>query len=616
MTFLFPLGFLALLGIPVLILIYIIKNRYTEQTVTSTYLWTLSEKFLRRRIPINRLTGILSLILQILAVILIAVIVAHPVITLPGAAQAYCFVLDASGSMNIEYQGSTRFEEGRQKIKDMINGSVKGSTYTLICAGATTETVFEGYTDKERAVEAVDELESGYTAAGLGDALIEAQKYFNDNPRAHTYLITDKVYADSQNVDIINVGGGAVNYALRDAAYEYTADGGLKVSGKAVSYGGDAEVEIGLYFNGSDEEYSVLSLQLSEGEEKAFEFGTGPSDFESFELRINDGDDLGLDSSVTVFNKSRENSSDTLLVSDGSIYMEAALRSVGVTNLTVIKAEEYEGQTGYGLYIFENFVPEITPAEGSVWYINPDKSPEGANFSFQTEVEANGAAVYSTSTKTTVRKMLDGVTADSFLLKRFVKLGTGGGDFTVYATCDGSPLMFSGANAYGNREVVMAFSLRDSAAFTLSLDCTTLISNFINYSFPEVVDSTAYVCGDILPVNVLPGCKNIRIVAPSGKESYPDISTTVSEYLVSEVGAYKIYLTMADGSEREVNVYSTLPEEESVPLCEEEAFKLTGTPQAGGLAGFYDDLLAVFIILAVLVAADFGVYCYEQYQLR
>ena len=50
MTFLYPLGLLGLLGIPVLIVIYIIKSKYTEQTVSSTYLWKLSERFLKKRI--------------------------------------------------------------------------------------------------------------------------------------------------------------------------------------------------------------------------------------------------------------------------------------------------------------------------------------------------------------------------------------------------------------------------------------------------------------------------------------------------------------------------------------------------------------------------------------
>lgn len=89
MSFLYPLGFLGLLAIPVLILIYIIKNKYTEQVVASTYLWTLSERFLKRKNPVNKITGIISLILQILAVTAISFAIAHPVFTMRGAAEDY-----------------------------------------------------------------------------------------------------------------------------------------------------------------------------------------------------------------------------------------------------------------------------------------------------------------------------------------------------------------------------------------------------------------------------------------------------------------------------------------------------------------------------------------------
>ena len=50
--------------------------------------------------------------------------------------------------------------------------------------------------------------------------------------------------------------------------------------------------------------------------------------------------------------------------------------------------------------------------------------------------------------------------------------------------------------------------------------------------------------------------------------------------------------------------------------AEEESFSLKGIPDEAMKTGTYDDLLAWFIVLAVLVAADWMVYCYEQYQLR
>ena len=143
MSFLYPLGLLGLLAIPVLIFIYIIKSKYTEQTITSTYLWTLSEKFLKRKNPINKITGIISLILQILAVIFISIALAHPVFVLKGRANDYCFVLDGSGSMNTVQEGSTRFEAGKERIRGIINSAADGSTFTLITTGNVTDTVMK-----------------------------------------------------------------------------------------------------------------------------------------------------------------------------------------------------------------------------------------------------------------------------------------------------------------------------------------------------------------------------------------------------------------------------------------------------------------------------------------
>ena len=87
MKFLQPLGLLGLIGVPVIILIYILKNKYNEQTVPSTYLWTLSEKFFKRRNPLSGLTGLISLILQILTVIVVSLAIARPIFVLPDSAQ-------------------------------------------------------------------------------------------------------------------------------------------------------------------------------------------------------------------------------------------------------------------------------------------------------------------------------------------------------------------------------------------------------------------------------------------------------------------------------------------------------------------------------------------------
>ena len=245
MRFLYPLGLLGLIGIPILIIIYIIKNKYTEQTVASTYIWTLSERFLKRKNPINRITGIISLILQILAVAVMSVSIAHPVIVLENEAFEYCFILDASGSMQISYEGKTRMDRGKAEIVSVIENAVDGSAYTLVYVGETTTTLYERLEDKKQAIALLQETEPSCAKTDFTDAVSVAQSYFDANPALKTYLVTDKTYERNDNVILINVSDGTENYAVSDVTY--TLDKGvLTVEGNVTSYENDAELTVEL----------------------------------------------------------------------------------------------------------------------------------------------------------------------------------------------------------------------------------------------------------------------------------------------------------------------------------------------------------------------------------
>ena len=251
MTFLYPLGLLGLIGIPILIIIYIIKSKYTEQTVSSTYLWTLSERFIKRKNPISRLTGIISLILQLLTITVVSLAIAHPIITVPNAANEYCFILDASGSMNMETDGVTRFEAGKADIASTVEDATGGSLFTLIYAGDTTSVVFERTGNKEHALILLDELKPCYGTGDMTDATSIAQGYFNENPSMITYLVTDKLYRMDNNVILDSVNRDEKNVSILDASYTLI-DGKLSVSGTAMSYSGSELVTMNLYINGSD----------------------------------------------------------------------------------------------------------------------------------------------------------------------------------------------------------------------------------------------------------------------------------------------------------------------------------------------------------------------------
>lgn len=660
MSFLYPLGLLALLAIPVLILIYIIKNRYTEQTVTSTYLWELSEKFLRRRIPINKLTGIISLILQILAVVLIALIVAHPILSIPGGANEYCFILDASGSMNIQMNGSTRFEEGKKRIAEIIDGSMNGSTYTLICVG---DTVYKSttFSDKELALETLygESFEVSYSNANPNEAITLANAYYSEHPAAVVYLVTDRTYETMEHVEPINVLGGDKNYSVSDVK-GVTAGADLTIEGNVTSYGSDVEkITLNVYFSeGVDETTGEMQYRLDgayditaeegniiSGEEVHFELKfAGMAGYEAFKLTIVQTDALALDNEVIVYNVHHENFDKTLVIygktediqHNQMVYKEPnfllwGLRAAGNNQIVTVTDEEYASnakyRSGYGLYIFNDcptvddngqFIQLEMPTDGAVWIINPQNAFAGSNITVQNETVAKSPAQFSKSTNSSVKKMLEGVAQKEFELNKYIKLGING-TFTELVRCDGNPLLLTGVNANGNREVVFAFGLSASADFTLHADFTTILAHLLSYSFPEVLEETSYYCGDTLQINVVSGCTGIRIDPPSGGDpSYPETTNiAVAEHLLTETGIYTVTLIMKEG-ERTFYVYSSLPKEERVLTVVEQAPFTLNKPEgtAEKLPGIIDNLLIIFIILAVVAVADYGVYCYEQYQLR
>ena len=207
MSLYYPFGLLGLIGIPVLIVIYIIKSKYTEQTVSSTYLWELSERFLKKRKRVSKLTGIISLILQILVVAAASLLIAHPVFTIPNAADDYYFILDGSASMNMTDGGETRFERAQREITSIIDSSYNGSTYSLVFVGENTDVMFEGVIKKEQAEKNVNALSASWCEADCVSALEFAQEYFNSNPSAKIYILSDKEIS-TENMQLIDVSAG------------------------------------------------------------------------------------------------------------------------------------------------------------------------------------------------------------------------------------------------------------------------------------------------------------------------------------------------------------------------------------------------------------------------
>ena len=620
MSFLYPLGLWGLLGIPVLIIIYIIKSKYTEQTVSSTYLWVLSEKFLKRRNPLNRLTGIISLILQILAVTAISLAIAHPMITVPDSANDYFFILDGSGSMRMEYgvdeEGNTRtrFEEGKAKIADAIENAVDGSIFTLSYAGDHAGLVFDSIDDKEQALFLLSELEPAHGSVALTDAIGDAQTHFNENTSALVYLVTDKYYETTNNMTLVHVGNEVENYAVSDLTYTYV-DKLLTVNGYLMSYSSDATLTTELYVNGGDEPLTMGVVVVRQGEKTPFQLVARVNDFSELKVSVVEDDGYAVDNVQEVFDIESENTYNTLIVSDYPFFIESMLDSLLNARMDVVTPEEYTGQKGYGLYVFDGYTPDAMPTDGAVWLINQKASLPDSGFSVQSEVTFSKAEPLelSTSTASGLKDLVVDLTGDEIYVNAYVKYGLYR-NFTTIMTHNGNPVIFAGTNALGNREVVFAFDFHNSN-MPLLFDYTVIMRNLVTYSFPELIASTSYYCGQEITVNVPANCESIRIDAPSGDSSYLSTESATARFVPSEVGVYTVTMNVSD-TQRQFKLFASVNEEERLPVTAELELSLQGEATPGGFDGKYDALMAVLIALAVIFVADWMVYCYEKYQLR
>ncbi len=619
MSFLYPLGLLGLVGIPILILVYIIKSKYAEQTVASTYLWTLSERFLKRKKRVSRLTGIISLILQLLAVTLISLLIAHPIITVPNSANEYCFILDGSGSMRMQSSdgSATRFEAGKDAIADVIGKAVDGSRYTLIYMGDETSIIYEQLEDKEQALLLLDELTPVYATLSPDAALDIAQDYFDDNRGLLCYFVTDTAHEKAENLTLINVADTVENYALSDVHATLRADE-LSVSGQVTSYTSDKKLTVVLYIDGAAEPAVKTEVSAKAGVPAAFTLETEIESYATLTVEILETDALAEDNRFMLHDVSSESSYNTLIVSERPFFLESALRSLLNAQIDVIEPKDYTGQTGYGLYIFDTVDPATMselPTDGTVWLFNVAGSIEGAGFTVQGEVILDKADVltHATSSSSATQKLVEGMKQNEIFITRYIKCGVYR-NFTTLLSYMGYPVVFAGTGEYGNREVVFAFDIHDSN-LPLLYDYAVLMRNLVAYSFPNMVDDTAFVCGDAAEINVIANCDSIRVESPSGGVTYLDTSLAADSVTLREVGVYTVHMTVA-GSRRQFSVWAALPQAESQPAPVGESVALAGTAAPGGFDGRYDPLTALFIALAVVFLADWMVYCYEKYQLR
>jgi Ca-activated chloride channel homolog len=384
MSFLLPLGLLALLTLPLIVLLHLMRERRRRVVVPSLLLWQLMpqrrEAQQRRRLPLT-----LLLLLHLLAAAALAFALAAPVLNLNlfGSEQHLAFVIDTSTSMAAPASGlgaGTRLQAAQERVREAAGSLGARDTLTIFAAGSTPRLIaVGGAADAPQLLAALAELTAGSTGADIAGALTLAEAALQERRSARIIVLTDAAIptlaADVERrppalpVEWRLVGGSLDNRALVTlAARPRGTNGPIQIYARAVNYGlAPTRATLRLYRDEALIDTRPVNLRPDGEVELTW---TLPAGGGLLRAEIDGNDGLPADDTIAL-NLSQSRPVRALLVSAAPAELERALRAVPGLELRVTSPASYLASPGAAdLTILDGVLPAAWPP-GGVLAINP-----------------------------------------------------------------------------------------------------------------------------------------------------------------------------------------------------------------------------------------------------
>lgn len=613
-----PLGLLGLTAILALILIYILKPKYQEKKVSSTYVWRLSLRYRKHKIPFQWLKSSILFLVQVLILAALAFMMAQPQVVLSTRSGEKVVVLDASAAMLAEEGGETRFDRARDEIGDLAELTAPEDRFSVILAGSEASFIVRRSDSASYIRQNLAEADCGFASANLEDAMDLAEGVLAENPNAEVILYTCRNYEDPGRVTVKNVSRSEWNAAILD----FTAarvGGYYQFTAKIASYGRAAEIAVGLTVDGETQRPRLASCGKDEEIEIVWS-GLELGDYTAAELRLSADDAFVYDNEFYLFNPNAERFS-VQLVSENPGFLYAAFRSLDKCRIDVATDLETAQASGYDLYVYDGVAPDAAPSDGAVWLIDPPddisssygiglNGTESGNFTLASS--GTGTAAYSA--------IMSGVTPANIEVTEYARVVTYAGYESLMRRGNDPVLLARDDN--GAKTIVLAFDIHMSTLPVLP-DFSMLIANMFDYSVSYTVDGTIYDAGSSIELNAQANTESMTVhaVYADGTEN----TQTYTQYPVTldaqKPGVYTVSQTLggAEGQEQtEQSFFVRVPEEEcDFARTEADLAQPSVVTGIGTDTTVKNDTMDIFVYLAaallVLVCVEWGLQYREQY---
>ena len=647
MTLLLPLGLLALLAIGVLLLIWIIRPNYQQKYISSTYVWRLSLKLKKKKIPISKLRNLLLILCQVLFLACCALALAQPALITRAVVKdrEVIAIIDSSASMRAGYS-QTRFDRAVEQASELVDEVFDGNgLVTVIVAGTTPEIIAQREGAEKRATveNALNELTANdvcsYGESDIDAAMDLCEDIIYDNPNAEIFLYTDITYSYvPDSVNVVNVSETDEWNASILNAYTVMEENYYSVYVEVACYGLDDTIPLTVEVNNAnaeasddvgftyvftanvdcydDETITVAfrngSLGMQDYEQEAENIVFVPIDsanlfysYSDIHISIESDDAFEYDDSFDLYDGQRE----VLRVQYASnnpnpfiIVMLTNLRNyysntVDVWDMRITEVNTYSAEpatSGFDLYIFEHTMPDVMPTDGVVFLWDLDKAPQGSGLVLGGMYSSNGLPLYLTQDAED-NPLLNNITAENIYVTQYRSFASYDASYEEIMSCEGYPIVLA-KNDGASKVVVLSFNIHYSNLagdwYTYSLFMLNIMEQFLPYTLQgnsfSVYES----------VELRPRGEQISVTGVDTDITFTEFPATLSLNLP---GTYTISQTTDFGDNISERIYVTIPSAESNIRAVVASFTnpyLTDNPD-----DLYSDL--ILYIAAAMVALVF-----------
>src|SRR5881409_586223 len=562
MSFLSPLA-LSLFAVSVpLVLLYFLKVRRRERTVSSLLLWHTSLRDREASTFFQRLHRDPLLLLQLLALLALALALARPVATVMGqGARKVVVVLDTSASMKAQDVSPSRFEVARAGAAALVRGLGEGAEVMVIEAGVQPRVTAALARDRERALAAIRSAQARDLPTRLVEAVRTARALVAADPRAEIHVFTDGAFTLPEGEDTadarvrwIGVGRQGSNVAITSlsirknyyGAFDYQAFVSL------VNYSGEAQTfAFRLELDGKSIAEKEVTLEPNVRRSVVMPFSHGGSGTVTARIRVND--DLEVDNvAYAVLPPPRKIA--VLLVSPGNLFLEKVLRTDPQVSLDVRTPDQYQGGMGEADVVILDSVTPLRAGPGRFVFVNA--VPPDVPLEVLGRIERQTIMDWDRAHPVMRHVEFAKVTIEDALRIRPLAAGR------PLVEAVGGPLIYA-LEEPDRKALFVGFDLFKTD-FPLRVAFPLILSNGLRWLHPAALDQSSLqlAAGQPILLPVAHGVTSVNVTTPRGRVVKAHVTRGVVSFTeTDEVGVYtlstakgetKIAVNLADADESDI----------------------------------------------------------------